>query len=84
MFLLVLKGKIKHSNKEFNHKDLLVFCQEGEEISYKSMGKSQVICFVGEPIRESIAAYGSFVMNTKEEITQAIKDYEAGKMGTLE
>ena len=39
--------------------------------------------FTGEPIKEAIVAQGSFVMNTKEEIAQAITDYETGKMGKL-
>ena len=32
---------------------------------------------------EPIAAYGPFVMNTEEEIRQAMRDYDSGKMGHL-
>jgi redox-sensitive bicupin YhaK (pirin superfamily) len=43
----------------------------------------EVLVLGGQPIREPVARYGPFVMNTKEEIVEAIQDYHAGKMGTI-
>ena len=37
----------------------------------------------GSPLRQPVVFYGPFVMNTKEEIVQAITDYQAGRMGTI-
>ena len=37
----------------------------------------------GLPIRESIAHYGPFVMNTRAEILEAVEDYQAGRLGII-
>ncbi len=43
----------------------------------------EVLLLGGLPIREQIAWYGPFVMNTKDEIVEAIEDYQAGRMGAI-
>ena len=43
----------------------------------------EVLVLGGFPIREQIARYGPFVMNTREEIIQALEDFNAGRMGTI-
>jgi quercetin 2,3-dioxygenase len=43
----------------------------------------QVLLLGGLPIREQVSWYGPFVMNTKEEIIEAIEDYQAGRMGSI-
>ena len=42
-----------------------------------------VVLIGGLPIREPIAHYGPFLMNTRDEIRQAIDDFQAGRMGTV-
>lgn len=42
-----------------------------------------VLILGGRPIREPVVQYGPFVMNTREEIVQAIADYQSGRMGSI-
>lgn len=46
-------------------------------------GDADVLVLTGTPIGEPVAAYGPFVMNSREEIIAAIHDYQAGRLGAL-
>ena len=81
--ILVMEGTINYEGKSFEEKSLLVFEREGEEIPLKVEANSRLLVLNGEPIDEPIYAHGPFVMNNKQEIIEAIEDFQAGKMGRL-
>lgn len=62
---------------------MLTFHQDGVLVQIESKQKSTLLVLSGEPIKEKIAQYGPYVMNTQTEIMEAMRDYQQGKMGYL-
>ena len=44
---------------------------------------ARLLLIAGRPLREPIAQYGPFVMNTRQELMQAVEDYQAGRLGSI-
>ena len=56
---------------------------EGSMVRLKTIEDSTLLVLSGRPLNEPVVSHGPFVMNTREEVTQAIEDYRDGKMGHL-
>ncbi len=83
--ILLLAGKvIINKQTTVNTNCFALFKNEGEEIQIETTAPAVILLLSGEPIAEPIAAYGPFLMNTQEEIMQAIQDYNQGRFGQLD
>ncbi len=81
--LLIVNGSVEVNGEKASQHSFVLFKNEGEDIHIKASEKAVVLLLSGEPINEPIASYGPFVMNTQEEIYEAIEEFQAGKYGVL-
>lgn len=82
--LVVLKGAVHvHGSETIGAAEVGLFDRMGETIRIDSAENTTALLLIGEPIHEPIAGRGPFVMNTAQEINQAMADYQNGKMGHL-
>jgi redox-sensitive bicupin YhaK (pirin superfamily) len=76
---LVLNGSEPVKNVE-----LIEFDRDGDGIAVECRQEARALLLCGQPIGEAVVGQGPFVMNTRDEIRQAMVDYESGRMGSLE
>ena len=79
-FIYLIEGEIKIGEKKHDEvKDsTLILLTNGEKLKVTSLTEAKFLLISGKPIGEQIARGGPFVMNTKQEILQAIDDYHNG------
>jgi redox-sensitive bicupin YhaK (pirin superfamily) len=83
-YVLAGSGTVGLDKRPVRMGQLAVF-GAGDAITFAASGSRDmdILLLGGEPIREPVAAYGPFVMNTRTELVQAFEDYQAGRLGTI-
>ncbi|GAB3297177.1 pirin family protein [Hymenobacter tenuis] len=82
--IYVVKGSITlHGNRPATTKQLVVFGWDSPDVHLTATEDAVLLVLSGAPIEEPLATYGPFVMNTNQELVQAIADFESGGMGTF-
>jgi redox-sensitive bicupin YhaK (pirin superfamily) len=80
---VVAEGRVHVGDRSAGAGELLVFAHDGERVELEADEDSHVIILAGEPIDEPVVQYGPFVMNTFDEIRQAMIDVQLGKFGPV-
>jgi len=89
VYVLSGRGYVGNDHRPIDAHQLVVF-GPGDTLGVRAAdaqpddaGTLEVLLLGGLPIREPIAHYGPFLMNTKAEILQALEDFNAGRMGQV-
>lgn len=81
--LIVQKGELTVGGESTKAVELTLFERQGEIIEIRPETESRVLFLSGAPINEPVIGHGPFVMNSREEILEAIRDFQVGRMGRL-
>lgn len=79
VFFYVVSGTLTVNAKPAAMRETVILENDGTDISVQSERGALILLCHARPHGEPVVSYGPFVMNTPEEINQAIRDYQAGK-----
>jgi redox-sensitive bicupin YhaK (pirin superfamily) len=80
---VVAKGRVRAGVSSAAAGELVLFANDGAHLELVAEEDAHVIVLGGQPLGEPIVQYGPFVMNTVQEIQQAMIDVEGGKFGPM-
>jgi redox-sensitive bicupin YhaK (pirin superfamily) len=79
-FLVVISGTVSVAGTDVSARQVAVL-GPGDEVAFETTEGADVLLVAGKPIGEPVARGGPFVMNTRQEILQAFRDYQEGRFG---
>ena len=82
--LVVLHGSVRINDQHAaNEGQLVILDAQGSGLAIEASTDTTVLLLSGEPISEPVVGHGPFVMNSWEEIDQAIVDFNSGNFGRI-
>jgi redox-sensitive bicupin YhaK (pirin superfamily) len=78
-----VRGKVMVAGQEAPEWHLIELGDAGDSVEIEAASDAVLLYGHAAPIGAPVVAYGPFVMNTREEIMQAIEDYQAGKFNAI-
>jgi redox-sensitive bicupin YhaK (pirin superfamily) len=82
--MLVIKGSVTIEDQLVSADHFALFQNNGTSITINAKESATLLVLSGQPLNEPIVAYGPFLMNSWEEIEQAVEDFNNGKFGVLD
>lgn len=83
VFLYLVSGTLQIAGAPAKPHHLVELNDDGASVEIAATSDAKILFGHAAPLNEPVVAHGPFVMNTREEILQAIEDYQTGKMGQL-
>lgn len=85
-FVYVYRGELQVVNAQGQPQSvglhrMGVLGNDGESVVLRAAAGTRALLLAGRPLKEPIAQYGPFVMNTRDELIQAVEDFQAGRLG---
>jgi redox-sensitive bicupin YhaK (pirin superfamily) len=82
-FVYVYRGEVRIAGQTVPAQRMALMANEGaaDGVLIEASTDARVLLLAGQPLKEAIAQYGPFVMNTQQEIHQAISDFRNGTLG---
>lgn len=83
IFLYIVRGDVRVAGEAALPHHLIEMNGDGDTLSLEATNDTVLLLGHAEPIGEPVVAHGPFVMNTHQEIREAMTDYQSGKFGGL-
>jgi redox-sensitive bicupin YhaK (pirin superfamily) len=83
VFLYVVRGQVTVSGIEAEPHHLIELENDADAVDIEAIGDAVLLFGHAQPLGEPVVSHGPFVMNTRDEIRQAMMDYQSGKFGGL-
>ncbi len=84
-FVYVYRGALEvlgqHTSTPVPAQRMAILANEGDGVRLRANAGTRALLIAGRPLGEPIAQYGPFVMNTREELMQAVQDFQSGRFG---
>ncbi|NYS76365.1 MULTISPECIES: pirin family protein [Halomonadaceae] len=84
VFLYVVSGEVEVGGEPVQAHHLIEVDRDGTSLDIEASSDARLLFGHGEVIEEPVYSHGPFVMTTREEIVQAVEDYQNGKFGGLD
>ena len=83
-FVYVYRGAVRIADREIPAQRMAILSNDAEAdgVTLTALGEAKVLLIAGQPLNEPIVQHGPFVMNTPQEIDQAIHDFREGRLAS--